>query len=122
MLQKVARIVVPVGAAGSLGLMFYAGRRQSSVILMVLFAIWVLSPFLALFRAIVRSERRPIPIQTALSCVILLIVAASLGIYGGVAFDRIPAKTGFIFLVVPFASWLLIAIIILMARFTKPSI
>src|SRR5262245_21009562 len=46
-LSASAQIAVVAGAGGSLGLMLYAGRRNPSWILLLLFAIWVLSPFVA---------------------------------------------------------------------------
>ena len=43
-LRRAALLVMLEGALASLGLMFYAGRRQWSWILMVLFTGWVLGP------------------------------------------------------------------------------
>ena len=44
-----AALLLPVaGAVGSVGLMLRAGHRNDSPILLALFAIWVLSPFVAL--------------------------------------------------------------------------
>jgi len=47
LLRSAARIAVPAGAVGSVGLMLHAGRRNDSRILLVLFTLWVLSPFVA---------------------------------------------------------------------------
>jgi hypothetical protein len=100
------------GAAGSLGLMFRAGRRQNSKILLLLFAIWVLSPFIALVGANMVSKRWPILTRAALYSVMLVLTLGSLAIYREVAFGYTTAKVGFVFLVVPLASWLLIAIVV----------
>ena len=113
--RRAALIAVLAGAAGSLGLMFRAGRRQNSKILLLLFAIWVLSPFVALVRANVVSKRWPILIRAALYSVMLVLTLGSLAIYGEVAFGYATAKVGFVFLVVPLASWLLIAIVVAIA-------
>jgi len=43
--------------------------------------------------------------------VMLVITFGSLGIYGALAFGPLRAKTGFVFLVVPAASWLFIAML-----------
>ena len=115
LLRAAALIGLLVGAAGSLGLMLYAGRRQNSKILVLLFAIWVLSPFIALVGANLVSRRWTVPARAALYGVMLVLTLASLAIYGGVAFGYVTAKAGFVFLVVPLASWLLIAIVVAIA-------
>jgi hypothetical protein len=51
LMRGVAMIAIAIGAAGSLGLMFYVGHHQRSIILVVLFTAWVLSPFAALLWA-----------------------------------------------------------------------
>ena len=57
-LRVVALIAVVAGSLGSLGLMLRAGQR-SPRLLLVLFTIWVLSPFVALVWAnMVRSVGR----------------------------------------------------------------
>lgn len=111
MLHRAALIVVVAGAAGSLGLMFRAGRRQNSKILLLLFAIWVLSPFIALVGANVVSKRWSILTRATFDSVMLLITLGTLAIYSDVAFGHATAKVGFVFLVVPLASWLLIGIV-----------
>jgi len=116
LLRAAALIGLLVGAAGSLGLMLHAGRRQNSRILVLLFAIWVLSPFIALAGANVVSRRWTVPVRATLYSVMLVLALASLAIYGVVAFGYATAKVGFVFLVVPLASWLLIAFVVAGAR------
>jgi hypothetical protein len=41
--------------------------------------------------------------------VIIIVTMSSLSIYGSVAFGYLRAKVGFIFLVIPLTSWLVIA-------------
>ena len=112
LLRRAAVIAVLAGAAGSLGLMFRAGRRQNSRILLVLFAIWVLSPFIALVRANVVSKRWSNLTRATLYSVMLVLTLGSLAIYGDVALGPPRAKTAFVFVVVPPVSWLLIAIVV----------
>jgi hypothetical protein len=109
-LHRVALIAMIVGAAGSVTLMLYAGRRQESRILIVLFGIWVLSPFVAGVVASSVSKRWMVVARAVLDMVIIVLTLGSLAIYGDVAFGYTKAKVGFIFLVVPLASWLLIAV------------
>jgi hypothetical protein len=92
--------------------MFRAGHRQNSRILLLLFAIWVLSPFLALLSAQVVSKRWSVPTRVTLYGLMLVLTLASLAIYGDVAFGHPTLKVGFVFLVVPPASWLVLAIVV----------
>jgi hypothetical protein len=103
------------GAGGSLGLMLYAGRHQNSRILLLLFAVWVLSPFVAAVMADAVSKRLPILARATMNVVMLVLTLGSLAIYWLVAFGHIKAKIGFIFLVVPLTSLLLIAVAVLIA-------
>lgn len=111
LLRGAALIAVLAGSAGSVGLMLRAGRH-SPRILLAPFTIWVLSPFVALVWANVVSKRWSVLTQATLYVVMLVLTLTSLAIYGGVAFGHLRAKIGFVFLVVPLASWLLIAILL----------
>ena len=112
LLGNAALIAVLAGAAGSVGLMYRAGHRNPSRLLIALFAIWVLSPFTALVWANVVSRRWSVSTRATLSVLMLAITVGSLAIYGALDFGSLRAKTGFIFLVVPAASWLLIAVVL----------
>jgi len=109
LLRAAALIAALAGAAGSLGLMLHAGRRNDSRVLLVLFTIWVLSPFVALVFADVVSKRWSVLTRAMLHSVMLVLTLGSLAIYGDVALGPPRAKTAFVFVVVPPASWLLIA-------------
>jgi len=102
-------ISVLAGAGGSVGLMLLVGHRNNSRILLVLFAIWVLSPFMALLLANVTSKRWSVHTRSTLYSVMLVLTLGSLAVYGYVALGPPTAKPAFVFLVVPMASWLLIA-------------
>ena len=115
LLRAAALIAVLAGAVGSFGLMLHAGRRNDSRILLVLFTIWVLSPFVALVLADVVSKRWSVLTRATLHSVMLVLTIGSLAIYGDVASGPPRAKTAFVFVVVPPASWLLIAIAVLLA-------
>jgi hypothetical protein len=110
-LRAVAMIAAMAGAGGSAGLTLHVGRHNASRILLVLFVTWVLSPFAALVFANVVSKRWPVLIRTMVYSVMLILTLGSLAIYGEVAFGTARAKPAFAFLVVPLASWLLIAIV-----------
>ena len=112
LLRAAALITVLGGAVGSVGLMLRAGHRNPSRILLMLFALWVLSPFMALVLANVVSKRWSALTRVTLHCVMLVLTLGSLAVYGDVALGPPRAKTAFVFVVVPPASWLLIAVVV----------
>jgi hypothetical protein len=108
-LRAAALIVIPAGAVGSIAFVLYAGRHNPSRLLILLFAIWVLSPFVLLAWANVVSARWPALTRAALQSVTLLIALGSLAAYGNIALGPPRAQGAFVFVVVPPASWLVIA-------------
>ena len=111
-LRAAALIALLVGAVGSVGLMLRAGHRNPSRLLLVLFALWVLSPFIALVLANMVSKRWSVLTRATLYTVMLVLTVGSLAIYGDVALGPPRTKAAFVFVVVPPASWLLIAIVV----------
>ena len=114
-LRAVAIIVAVVGAVGSVALTLYVGRHNPSRILLSLFVIWVLSPFVALVCASAVSKRWPVLTRATLYGVMLVLTLGSLAIYGDVAFGPARATPAFAFLVVPLVSWLFIAVALAVA-------
>jgi hypothetical protein len=112
LLRAVALVAVVVGAIGSVGLMLRAGRSTPRLLL-VLFVIWVLSPFMALAWANMVSKGWSVLTRATLYCVTLVITLGSLAIYGDVVVVA-PAGSAnaFRFVVVPPASWLLMTIVV----------
>ena len=107
-----ALIAVLAGAVGSVGLMLHAGHRNPSRLLLVLFALWVLSPFIALVLANMVAKHWSVLTRATLYTVMLVLTVGSLAIYGDVALGPPRTKGAFVFVVVPPASWLLIAIVV----------
>jgi hypothetical protein len=114
-LRNVASIVVVAGAAGSVGLTLFVGHRNPSRVLLLLFALWVLSPFMALAYAGKVARAWSTPIKTTLHVLILVLSVGSLAIYGHVAVGPPRATPAFLFLAVPLVSWLLITLVVLIA-------
>ncbi len=110
-------IAVVVGAAGSIGLTLRAGHRNNSLVLLMLFGVWVLSPFVALAVAYMISRDWPVLTRATLYTLTLVLTLGPLAIYGDVELGPPRAKPAFVFLVVPLASWLLIAIVLPAAAF-----
>jgi hypothetical protein len=109
-MRNAALITILLGAAGSFGLMLYAGRNQPSLLLTVLFTGWVLAPFAALLWAHSASKGWTPLLQRTLYGLVFVIAAGSLAIYGSFALGALKAKAGFIFLVVPAVTWLVTAL------------
>ena len=108
-------IVILAGASGSIDLTVNAGRNNSSILLVALFTMWVLSPFIGLLIANAVSQRWANPIRLSFYGLALIITLVSLAGYSG-KLSLSHTKHAFMFLVVPLISWLLIAIVILVSR------
>ena len=119
LLRKAALLAVPAGALGSIGFTLWVGHRNDSRLLLMLFTVWVFSPFLALGWACVAAKRWAASGRAALHGVILVLALGSLVIYGESALGPPRAKPAFIFLVVPLVSWLLIAVVVPLVALAK---
>ena len=115
--RAVAIIAAVAGAVGSIGLTLYVGRHNTSRILLSLFVIWVLSPFVALIFASAVSKPWPVLTRATLYSVMLVLTLGSLAVYADVAFGPARAAPAFALLVIPLVSWLLIAIALPAAAF-----
>jgi hypothetical protein len=111
-LRATALIAALAGAGSSLGFMLYAGRRNNSRILLILFTLWVLSPYVILAVAEVVSKRWPVLTRAALYGVMLITALGSLAIYGYFALRPPRAQAAAVFVIVPPAAWLLIGTIL----------
>ncbi len=116
-LRAAALIVVVTGAIGSFGFMLRVGSHNSSFFLMLLFAIWVLSPFVALLLAHSVSRRWADLTCATLYGLMLVLSLASLTLYGDVALGPPRPQPAYRFLVVPLASWVLIVVAMPIAAF-----
>ncbi len=113
-LRTVARFAVVVGAVGSVALMLRAGRNTPRLLL-VFFVIWVLSPFVALAWATAVSQRWPARTRATLYWVTLVVTLGSVAFYGELIKRPAGTANAFVFVAVPPASGLLLAIVLLFA-------
>jgi len=111
LLQIISLVVLLAGAGISLGLMLHTGRSNRSVLLLILFTAWVLSPFVVLLTANVVAKRWSVLPRRALYGFMLVLTLGSLLSYSG-ALSPPGTKPAAVFLIVPLISWLLIAIVI----------
>jgi len=112
LLRVVSLVAVVAGAVGSVGLMLRAGQRTPRFLL-VLFTIWVLSPFVALLWANILSKRWSVVTRATLYCVTLVVTLGSLAIYGELVVLRPPGSANaFLFVIVPPATWVFMTIVV----------
>ena len=117
MLRPTALITCGIGLVGSVAFMLYAGKRVGSPsLLIVLFTLWVVSPFALLALAIVASKRWADLTRVTLYSVTPIVSAATLVIYGTSALGTQRPKTAVFVMVAPLSS-LFIVIAILAAAF-----
>lgn len=109
-LRLAALIALPAGAIGSV-LLFFRAADHPPPLLVVLFILWLVSPFALLGGLHVAAKRWTAPTRTALHAVTLVIALASLAIYGNVmAITRQGAPKAAPFVIVAPLSWLLTAL------------
>jgi hypothetical protein len=102
---------VVVGALGSLAFMYIVGRHNNSLVLIALFTVWVSSPFVAITWMYVAFHRASAPAQVIFYWTALANSLGSLAIYGDVALGAPRVKPALPFLIVPLASWLVVALV-----------
>jgi len=114
LLRAAALVVVLIGAVGSVGLMIWVGHRNPSRLLLALFLIWDVSPFVGLVLAVMVSKRWSVITRATLYGVMLIVAIGSLALYGDVVLRPRPQPAAR-FLVVPLGSWLLMTIVVAIA-------
>ena len=107
-LRVIRRLVVGVGAGASVGLMWATGRRNPSVLLLAMFAVWVLMPYAAILAIERRLDSTGASARTALTSAALIVMLSSIGVYG-FAFAAPLAKPAAPFLMLPVAQLLVVA-------------
>ena len=108
-LRVTAWIAMVVGIAGSIGLFLHAGQRTPRLLLLGM-AIWMLSPFVVLGWANRISKGWSAVVRTTLYCLMIVVPLCSLLVYGDDAVGHRRAQAAFVYVIVPPAAWLLIAI------------
>ena len=109
---RVLACALLLGAAiASLVFMIRTGGRNPSFLLLAMFTAWVLSPFVGAGALVAASKRFSTVSQAGAIAVALVNVLGSLLVYGG----SIPLRNvrpAFPYLVVPFASWVLLVLFV----------
>ena len=110
-LRITALTILFAGAVASLGFMFQTGRNNKSVLLILLFMFWVLSPFIALLVASIISKQWSVFSRVILYILMIILTLGSLSGYSGIL-NPAGTKPAFIFLVTPFISWLFLVLVV----------
>ncbi|HLQ68173.1 MAG TPA: hypothetical protein VK124_01510 [Gemmatimonadales bacterium] len=119
-LRTVALVAAVVGAVGSIAFILRVGHRNKSIVLLAMFVLWDVAPFVGLLLAHRASRLWASSARAALYRVTLLVTLASLAIYGVVALGPPRPKPASWFLIVPVASWFLIGVVLRMSRPSSP--
>jgi hypothetical protein len=109
-------IVALASAAGSLGFLFHASRSRPPL-LMLIFVVWVVTPFAGLMAADSRSSGWPMAARVTLYRLMLLVGLGSLALYGQDALWPRRTQAAFLYLIVPPVSCILIAAALAIASF-----
>jgi hypothetical protein len=113
--HTIAVLMVLAGAGASIGFTVYTGRSNPSLVLILLFTGWVVSPFIGLLLINAVSRRSEVFNRLILYSLMMLITLGSLIVYSGL-WSPPGAKTAFVFLVIPLLSWSLMGTILLAAK------
>lgn len=112
-----ALICLLLGAVVSLARMFWVGRHNASLILVILFTVWVASPFVGMALVYRRSSRWPIVRQRITYNQICFISIGSAVIYLASVNLTQASRPAAPFVAVPVVSWLLMALWLWMTRY-----
>jgi hypothetical protein len=115
-LRPAAQVTTLAAGVGSVALVWWVGRGNPSLLLMALFTLWVLSPFVALIIAD-RLWHRLALSRATLLCLMLIVDIASVSAYLDVA-TRPPRTTpASVFVIIPLVSWGMITIVVSVSAF-----
>jgi hypothetical protein len=118
-LRTLSLIALVVGASGSLILMVRAGR-DTPTLLLVVFVVWVLSPFIGIAWAMKRSNNWSTLTRTTLHWTTLVIAFVSLAFYGNLIRPPAGSPPAFVFVIVPPVSLLVLTLGIWIAALRSP--
>ena len=119
LLRLAAMAALLAGTLGSVFLVFYVGRQNSSGLLLTLFALWVASPFVGTVLVSALSKRWQVSARVWLYVVMIAVALGSLAVYGEVAYGPPRPQPAFYFLMTPAVSWVMIAAVIAIGVLTS---
>lgn len=111
-LSTIAASVTIAGGIGSLLFTLYAGRHNQSSLLVMLFVIWVTSPFAGLLWISYPFRKNAKGLRSVFYVLMITISVCSLIAYSGILIPT-GTKNAFLFLVFPLLSWFVIIIAVI---------
>jgi hypothetical protein len=111
---RAALVALSAGAAGSLALLFHAGRGTPRLLL-VLMALWVLSPFALLLAARAAAARWPAPARQPIDAAGVAVALLSPALYAAATFGAFLTRPTPAFVLVPPLSCVLVAAVAVLA-------
>jgi hypothetical protein len=115
-LTVLATLTTTAAALGGLVAMFLIGRHQRSILLIVMFAVWVLSPLVALVLINARARAWNPPAHRTFQYATILISGVAFIRYVWVVVRPLTAQPASTFLIVPLVSWIAIGVAAAVAR------
>jgi hypothetical protein len=112
-MRSVTGVLVLLCALGSVAFTLYAGQHNRSIVLVVMFALWVGLPFVGIVGVLRRGDRGS---RRTTRTTALILSFASLAIYAMFALHPLGHRAAAPFLVVPLASWIVLGVLHLRAR------
>ncbi len=104
------RLSIVASAVGALVSMFIVGQRQRSVLLITMFVVWVLAPYVALWLLNARARAWNPSARATVAYASVLISLGALARYAWVLVWPLAAQPASTFLIVPFASCVAIVV------------
>ena len=115
-LQWIAWLATGASAASALASLSIIGQRQRSVILIVMFTVWVLLPYAGLAMGNVRARAWNPAAYRAVQYATILISLAAMARYVYVVVRPLASQPASTFLIVPVVSWIAIGIAVALAK------
>jgi len=115
-MRRAARILVLLGALGSLACTLYVGQHNRSLLLPALFAAWVAAPFVGVLAVLRGVEGGPTRAVMVLQSAAIIISIAALGLYVAFALRPLGHSAAAPFLLIPVCSWVAVAGMMLYAH------
>lgn len=115
-IPALAKAATIASAIVSLGCTFWVGQHNRSVMLAMLFAVWVLSPFLGLLWARRFAYWYQFAAQAMVYGLIFVVSIGSAAFYLAAAFGPRWRHPALPFLAGPLVSWLLIAMVLIVVK------
>src|SRR5215467_3143966 len=112
--QRHGRVLI-AGAVGTLAILLYRGRHNSSWLLLAGMSVWVLSPLALLAIAGANDRRWSDSARAARRGLMIVVPLGSLLIYAVDTVRQLATRNAFVFVALPPVIWLLIAIVLAIA-------